>query len=199
MRMRMQNIWGTALIAATLTVASGCGSAGNGTEGAAAGMAGSASKPLSPEAARLAREMVKAVSAGGSEIPVDVKFKLTQRPEVGKPVDIELALIPTARLERLYARFQPSDGLELVKGDHTEQIARPVAGNPISHTLTVIPRHDGIFSVLAIVLTDSPSESVSRNYTIPLIAGTGLPESAPQGAVANAAPHADPAKNAAGR
>src|SRR5512139_2224110 len=32
---------------------------------------------------------------------VDLKFKLTKRPAVGEPVEVELALIPTVELEHL--------------------------------------------------------------------------------------------------
>jgi len=145
-------------------------------------------KAAGPQAARLAENMVKAVSAGDGVASVDVKFEVTQHPEVGKPVDISFAFIPTARLERLYARFQTGDELELVKGSETEQIARPVIGSPIMHTLTVTPKRDGIFTVTAVVLMDSESDSVSRNFSIPLIAGTGLPEWAPKQAVARTAP-----------
>ena len=180
--MSMQNLRRTCIAGLLLAgLAAGCDS----SEDAPRGAAGAAHpKPVVSEAARLSKTMVRAVHSGGGEPPVDLRFELMQRPEVGKPLDISLALIPTVALERIYARFQVSDGLELVKGSHTDQIARPVADQPIAHTVTVVPRRDGIFTVMAVVLTDSASESVSRNFTIPLIAGTGLPESAPQSTVA---------------
>jgi hypothetical protein len=162
-------------------LAAGCDSTGDAPQGEASA---ASPKPVVSETARLSKTMVRAVHSGPGEPPIDLRFELMQRPEVGKPVDISLALIPTVALERVYARFQVSDGLELVKGSHTEQIGRPVADQPIAHTVTVVPRRDGIFTVMAVVLTDSTTESVSRNFTIPLIAGTGLPESAPQSAVA---------------
>jgi hypothetical protein len=157
-------------------LAAGCDSTGDAPENK---VAAAPPKPVVSEAARLPMAMVRAVYAGGGEPPVDLRFELMQRPEVGKPLDISVALVPTVGLERIFARFQPSDGLELVKGSQTEQIARPVIGNPISHTVTVVPKRDGIFTVMAVVLTDSASESISRNFTIPLIAGAGLPESTP--------------------
>jgi len=180
-------------------LAVGCDSAGDAAQpnGPAGGK--HARKQVSPEAAALTANMVSAVNTGTDSSPVDVKFELTQRPEVGKPVDISLVLIPTAPLERLFARFQTDDGLELVKGAETEQIARPVSGTAISHTVTVIPKRDGIFTILAIVLMDSASESVSRNFSIPLIAGSGLSEWAPQRAVARSTPHAESPENPAHR
>jgi hypothetical protein len=167
-----------------LALCAGCGSSAD-TDTAAA--TSGSRKTVSPEAVRLAATMVKAVSPGGGDSAVDVKFEVTQRPEVGKPVDISIAMIPTSRLERLYARFQTGDDLELVKGEATEQISRPVIGAPIMHTVTITPRRDGIFTVTAIVLMDSESDSVSRNFSIPLIAGSGLPAWTPKQAVASAA------------
>ena len=190
--MSMRNLCRTCaagLLLAGLTV--GCDSAGDAPQGKVShGKAGAAApKAVVSEAAQLAKTMVRAVHSGGGEPPVDLRFELMQRPEVGKPLDISVALIPTVGLERMQARFQASDGLEIIKGSHTEQIARPVAESPIAHTVTVMPKRDGIFTVMAVVLTDSASESISRNFTIPLIAGTGLPESAPSSAVAVADGH----------
>lgn len=171
--MPMQRALGLcAPLVAMAAFALGCDSAGD----ASADTTAAKTQSAKPGAARAGQAMVAAVSAGQGSSSVDVKFELTQRPEVGKPVDISLALIPTARLELLYARFQADEGLELVKGGQTEQIARPTPGSPVSHTVTVIPKRDGIFTVTAVVLTDSDSDSVSRNFSIPLIAGSGLPE-----------------------
>ena len=165
--------------AVTLCLASGiagCDSASN--DPAASATAGATKS--SNQAAKLATHMVSAVSAAEDKSQVDVKFELTQRPEVGKPVDIALVFIPGNPLDRLYAKFTGADGLEVVKGEETEQFARPVVGAALTHTLTVVPKRNGIFSIQAIVLTDSDRESVSRNFAIPLIAGSGIAEWSPK-------------------
>jgi hypothetical protein len=167
-------------------LATGCGSADEGD--AASGTGKNARKALSPEAARLSANMVKAVNAGDRSALIEVRFEVSQRPEVGKPVDISFAFIPTASLDRLSARFQTGDALEVVKGGETEQIAHPVTGTPVMHTLTITPKRDGIFTVMATVLMDSETESVSRNFAIPVIAGSGLPEWASKQAVARTGP-----------
>lgn len=180
--MLKRNIWrGCLLVWALVAGAAGCGSAGDAGAGLSAARTKNARLPPSAEAARRTANMVKAVSIGAGTVEVDLKFELAERPEVGKPVDIVLALIPNVRLERLYARFQPEDGLDLVTGGETEQITRPVAGESITHTVTVIPKRDGIFTIRAVVLMDSETESLSHNYSIPLIAGSGLPEWAVKG------------------
>ncbi len=124
-------------------------------------------------------DMVSAVSASKARGPVEVKFAIPHRPEVGQPIEIELAITPSIELERLVARFQASDGLELVSGAETGRLDRPAIGAVISHTVTVIPKADGIYAVTAVIVTDSPTDSVARNFSIPLIAGAGISEPAP--------------------
>jgi hypothetical protein len=119
-------------------------------------------------------DMVSAVSAGKGPTDIDLKFTLRDRPVVGEPVDIDVAVIPAHELDQIYATFSSADGLEITKGGRMPQIQRPEPGAPVSHTITIVPRRDGIFSVSATVLADSPTESTTHNFSIPIIAGTGI-------------------------
>lgn len=174
--MRMRN--SAAFLLATLCAGASLVACDSGSEEPTA--SGVSRKVMTPEAAKIAANMVTAVSAGETKGLVDVKFELTQRPEVGKPTDISLVFIPAGPLDRLSARFSVPEGLELLKGEQTEQFARPVMGAAITHTVTILPKRDGIFYVQAIVLTDSETESVSRSFAIPLIAGSGIAEWSPK-------------------
>ena len=51
----------------------------------------------------------------------------------------------------------------------------------MDHALTLIPDHDGIYTVLATVTTGSADAAVSRSFVIPIVVGTAA-------AVANAPP-----------
>jgi len=136
-------------------------------------------------------DMVAAVSAAGARGLVDLHFSVTQRPRVGEPVSIELALTPAVELEHLFARFQVAEGLELLNGAETARLESPARGTPIAHTVTVVPKADGIFYVTAVVLADSSTESIARTYTIPLIAGNGiadLPAAPPAASTADLRP-----------
>jgi hypothetical protein len=141
-------------------------------------------------------DMVAAFSATrGQPGLVDLKFKLDKRPAVGEPVDIEFAMVPTVELERLFARFQASDGLQIVSGAESEHFEHPTRGMAVSHKLTVTAKTDGIFYVTAVVLADSDSESIARTFAVPLIAGQGLTEelAATPAAASAAAPKRTPA------
>lgn len=120
---------------------------------------------------------------------VDLKFKVTRRPAVGEPVEIALELVPNVDLERLFGRFQASEGLQIVSGAETDHFEHPAKGVPVPHKLTVTAKTDGIFYVTAILLADSEKESVARNFSFPLIAGQGLSETpAAEASAANVAP-----------
>jgi hypothetical protein len=177
---------GTARWAAiVLTAAFGLAACGSSESDAVATPTSAKPKAVKPASRP---DMVAAVSASKTPGTVDVKFALAKRPEVGKPVEIQLALTPTVELDRVYARFQPSDGLELVSGAETGQLEHPAVGTEVPHKVVVTPKADGIFSVTVTVISDSPTDSVSRIYSIPIIAGAGLPEAPPPAAQRAASP-----------
>lgn len=137
---------------------------------------GSAGEPAKSKGSRPAADMVAAVSTSKTPGPVEVHFALSGKPTVGQPVEIRFSIAPVTELDRLFARFQASEGLEVVKGAETQHYDRPTVGTPLTHSVTLIPKADGIFNVTATVAADSPKDSETRIYSIPVIAGEGLPE-----------------------
>jgi hypothetical protein len=154
-----------------LTVVSGCGKTEH--AGSASAASAPAVKKVADPAELALANMVSAVASGKPSGDIELKFDLRERPVVGEPVDIDLAIITSQDLDRVYASFQPGEGLELTKGAKTPEIPHPAVGVPISHTLTVVPQREGVFYVSAVVLADSAAQSVTRSFSIPLIAGTG--------------------------
>ena len=176
--------WGLALVPVLILALAGCNFGSDPSPGtpASGGAPGKAPPPTRDDA-----DMVSAFSArsAGQPGPVDLKFKLSRRPVVGEPVDIELEFIPHVELERLFARFQGAEGLQIVSGAETQHFEHPARGTPVGHKLTVTARSDGIFYVTASVLADSETESVARTFAFPLIAGQGLLESPAAASVAD--------------
>jgi hypothetical protein len=119
-------------------------------------------------------DMVAAVASSKTSSRVVLKFALRQRPQIGQPTEVDVALIPQMPLDRVVESFYAEDGLTLREGGSSLTLEHPEPGTPIVHTLTVVPERDGIFYISATVLADSDTESVARTYTIPLIAGNGL-------------------------
>lgn len=160
--------------AAAVTLLAGCGNADEQSAQAMASTSAGATKGASVGASKVRSDMVSAVSASKVGPPVELKFALQERPQVGEPVDVEVALIPVTPLTRLFVRFQPSSGLTLVKGAESPQFERPATGEAIRHVVTVMANHDGIFYISAAVVADSEESSLTRSFSIPLIAGNGV-------------------------
>jgi hypothetical protein len=147
--------------------------------------AGGASRPATPAAVAkkpakpadtLSRTMVTAVAASKpSAVPVQVRFELKGRPEVGQPVEIELAILPmSGAVDRVSGNVMAEEGLELLEGAQIPAAERPEEGVPISHTIKVLPKRDGIFIFNAVLTVDSAGQTSSETFSMPLVAGAGF-------------------------
>lgn len=165
--------WAILAAGALAGLLAGCDSFGSGESTEAAATAPKASAGRKPSAKEA--DMVAAVSTGGAPGLVELRFLLPRHPQAGEAVDVEMAMIPAVKLERLLGRFQASDGLKLVAGAETGHLEQLEAGVPLTHKVTIIPGSDGIFYISAVLLADTTRESVARNFTIPVIAGQGMP------------------------
>jgi hypothetical protein len=165
----------------------GCGSGDH--SGAGAKMAAAMAK--AKRAANAHDSLVNAVAANkSSALPVQVKFDLRGRPDVGQPVEINLVIVPlSGSVERISGKVLGDDGLELVDGAEIPASDRPAEGVPIQHTLKALPKRDGIFTFSAVVTVDAGTQSGTETYSMPLIAGAGLPDAAPKSAAAAASSH----------
>ncbi len=119
----------------------------------------------------LERDMVAAVSPGGSEPPIGLRFRLETKPVVGSPAQLVLALIPTpgAEISHIHGSMQ-ADGLQL-ESARTFDIDSPRNDAPIEQDVTIVPQRNGVLSVSATLQVDYGNGSLSRTYVIPVIAG----------------------------
>lgn len=118
--------------------------------------------------------MVSAVSGGKGNSSVDLKFALTSRPEPGRPLDIDLAVIPREADVTVRVIVQNTDGIAITAGQEVRIPKGAEPGVPVTHRLTVLPARDGIFSLSAVALVDSEKSSVTRTFAIPIIVGEGI-------------------------
>jgi hypothetical protein len=122
-------------------------------------------------------DMVAAVAATKAGPPVELKFALSARPEVGQVMDLDVAVVPHEPVpESLSVSFQVADGIDIVDGSQLERVDKLVDGTPIRHVVRILPKRDGIFALTAVVSLGAASQDVSRTFSIPVIAGEGLPE-----------------------
>ncbi len=168
------NNLGPALAASVMLV--GCGS--DETPGVAGGAAKPAIAPRRTQPGDLVSpNMVSAVSSAHSgPASVQLKFELRERPDVARPLDIDVVILPAASgLDRLYGRVEVADGLQLAEGAQIAPTDRPVEGTPIRHSIKILPTRDGIFTVNAVVSVDAAGQSSSQTFSIPVIVGSGSP------------------------
>ncbi|HVN45625.1 MAG TPA: hypothetical protein VMT66_10245 [Steroidobacteraceae bacterium] len=173
-----------ALPLAAAILLTGCGSHSSG----AGSVAPSSSKTVTRKAEpgdELSPYMVSAVASNKpSTVPVQVKFELHERPDVGQPLDVELAIVPlSASVDQVSGKVEADDGLELIEGGDIAATARPVEGVPIRHALKVVPRREGIFTVRASVTVEAAGNSSTETYSIPVIAAAATAEN-PAGSAA---------------
>jgi hypothetical protein len=173
MHISSRDLWVAGALFVALAALSSCSKAEHTARGSAHATRPAVKKESGGRSLELA-DMVSAVSAGKAQTEIDLKFALRERPLVGEPVDIDVALVPGHDLDQVYATFSATDGLEITKGGRTPQIEHPEPGAPITHTVTIVPQRDGIFFLSATVLADSPTSSVSHLFSIPVIAGAGI-------------------------
>jgi hypothetical protein len=122
-------------------------------------------------------DMVAAVSATRAGPDVELKFVLTQKPEVGQPLSIDVALVPRSpTFDSVSIAFQVPEGMDIVEGAESVTTPKPVIGEPLRHVLRILPRRDGIFAVTAVVSVTSTDQAATRTFAIPVIAGEGISE-----------------------
>jgi hypothetical protein len=131
-------------------------------------------KAANPQEERL-RNMVSAVPANkAGTVPLQVKFEVRGRPDLGQPVDVDLMIVPlTGTTDRVSGKVEADDGLEVVDGAQIPPADRPVQGVPIEHLIKVLPKRDGIFTFSATLTVESGGLSSSETFSMPLIAGAG--------------------------
>jgi hypothetical protein len=135
-------------------------------------------------------DMVAAVAASkDSSARVSVRFDLRHRPQVAQPLDLDLVILPSAGLDRVSGKVEAGDGLELVSGADIPPTDRPAEDVPISHSIRVVPKREGVLTLSAIVSSESGGVPSSQTFSVPLIAiaGEGAAGAAPTGSAGSAA------------
>ena len=176
--------WGG--LAAAMSLAAGCGyfggSSSSPTAHPAAPKVHHAPAAADPTAKALAG-MVEAVGPSGSQVPVELKFSIRERPEVGQTDEIDYALIPQvsglASIRLVFGSL--GGGLEVVSHGPALAAIKPASGVPIFGSVTVRPVETGLFTLTAAVAVQSPTESVVWPFSIPVIAAQGPAQTAANG------------------
>ena len=135
-------------------------------------------QPIDPAAQALAA-MVEAVGPSGAQGPIELRFSIRNRPQVGEDDEVDYAMVPqVAGLETVHVAFGSPDGLQVVSEGPKLAAIRPAIDVPIFGSVTVRPMKAGLFMLTAAVAVESANGSVVWPFSIPVIAGEGPADTA---------------------
>jgi hypothetical protein len=114
--------------------------------------------------------MVQASSQGKSQVAVELKFELTQRPKVGQPLEINLALIAQVSASPVTIQVSGADDVSVAPGANQFDIPSEEAGEVYRHTISVTPNAEGVVLVGVTVSLKHDEVVDQRAFSIPIIA-----------------------------
>ncbi len=122
-----------------------------------------------PTSEDLTANMVEAVAQGKSQAPVALKFDLMQRPIVGQPLEIVIALLPQIPASPASITVTGSDGLQFAAGDAEIDIPSVEAAQVYRHSIKVTPTTEGVMFVNLNVSLKHDEATDSRVFSLPII------------------------------
>ncbi|HEX4241953.1 MAG TPA: hypothetical protein VHZ53_11125 [Steroidobacteraceae bacterium] len=122
-----------------------------------------------PTAAELTSTMVDAAGVGKSQLAVELKFDLKERPVLGQPLTIDVAVLP--EVYGSPASLNVTGGNGLVVPNEVSSIALPAveAGQVYRQIVVVTPTKDGVLLLSLNVSVHHDEITESREFSIPLI------------------------------
>jgi len=113
--------------------------------------------------------MVDAASVGKSELPVSLKFDLKQRPVLGQPLAIDIAVVPQIDANAANVEMTGIDGLTVLPGAKAFAAGPVEAGEVYRHSIEVTPAAEGLLLLGLTVSLKHDEMTDSRVFSIPLI------------------------------
>lgn len=127
--------------------------------------------PAKAAASDATAKMARAVGNGKPGAAVDIRYDIQAKPEVGKPMEVEIALIPGPGVDAMEVTFAGMDGITLA-GTLSASFPAVKAGEPYKHTLSLLPDRNGVFYITVAVNTQMGGTSLGRTFSIPFVVGT---------------------------
>jgi hypothetical protein len=122
-----------------------------------------------PSAAELTAGMVEAATEGKSQLAVTLKFGLKQRPTLGQPLDIDIAVMPQIDASPADIQVTGGEGLTVAPASNKVELPAVEAGRVYRLVATVTPAQDGLLVLGLSVALKHDETTDSRAFSIPLI------------------------------
>jgi hypothetical protein len=126
--------------------------------------------------AELVNAVVSDATVSSADAGFELKFRLLSRPEVSRPVQLELVAVPAASRKLLYLQLavQAGEGLQL-QGSATFEDRDVPADTVVRHLLTLVPQATGVLQLHVTAAATTDKANSSRKFAIPLIATAAVP------------------------
>lgn len=111
--------------------------------------------------------MIKAVPVAAGEQPVELRFELAARPEVGQAVEVKLNLLGLADASDMHLTITAAPGLDVLSGAQANFTSLKV-GESLSHQLSVRSKDAGIFIADVQLMATINGAMQTLNYSIPV-------------------------------
>jgi hypothetical protein len=122
-----------------------------------------------PSAADQTAGMVEAASQGKSTVPVQLKFDLPQKPQIGKPMQVDIAVMPQIPASPAAIHITGADGLEVAPDASEIDIPSVEEGGVYRQSVKVTPTTDGVLILGLTVSLKHDEITESRAFSIPVI------------------------------
>jgi hypothetical protein len=161
-----------ALLAGVLVTACGGGNDDQAAvaeaERASAGQAAAAAPPASADEkhARLA----SAVVASKTTAPVDMKYDVLAKPELGQPFEVEMTFETRLSADKLEMEISDAPGLTIA-GEKTATFAPVEGGQSYSSKVLVEGDKPGLYYIGVIAKMSTKVQTESRAFAIPIVIG----------------------------
>jgi hypothetical protein len=129
-----------------------------------------AAPPTGATAAEQTAGMVQAATDGKSSVPVELKFDIAQRPKVGQPLEVTLALIAEISASPVTIQVTGAEDISVAAAANQFDIPSEEAGQVYRETVNVTPNAEGV-ALLSVTVVLKHDEIVDqRVFSIPIIA-----------------------------
>jgi hypothetical protein len=190
---RTRHVVAAAALSLATALTAGCGSKGG--EEAAAKTAKAAAKTPEQQAAaakaaktRLEDErLATAVITSKTGAPLDLKYDIAAKPDVGQPFEVELTFLPRAPADALEVQVSAVEGLTLV-GSNAIRFDNVQAGERYTTKVLAQAASAGIYYIGVASKMSTKVQTEVRNFSVPIVVGTPAAAEKPA-----------PAKDAAGK
>jgi hypothetical protein len=123
------------------------------------------------------KRMANAVATGKTSAPVDLKYDVLAKPEVGQPFEIELAFLPRLATDTLEVEVTGIPGLVVVSGGKA-RFDGVAAGSRHVARVTVQADTAGIYYVNVVARMITQVQTEARTFSVPVVVGNIAPAQA---------------------